>query len=103
MLVQALLEIQDRYGYLPDAELEFLALRAGVPLYRVQEVTTFFPHFRREKAAAVTLHVCQSMSCHLRGAPAVLEEARALAKQHGKEKLEAVGVSCLGRCDRAPV
>jgi NADH:ubiquinone oxidoreductase subunit F (NADH-binding)/NADH:ubiquinone oxidoreductase subunit E len=103
MLVQALLDIQGRYGHLPEAELEFLALRAGVPLYRVHEVTTFFPHFRREEPPKVTLHVCQSMTCHLRGAPEVLEEARALADRHGEKNLEVCAVSCLGRCDRAPV
>jgi NADH:ubiquinone oxidoreductase subunit F (NADH-binding) len=100
MIVPALLEIQNRYGYLPQEELEFLALRARVPLYRVQELTTFFPHFRRSPPPRVTLHICQSMSCHLRGAPALLQEAHQLARQHGATKLEVCGVSCLGRCDR---
>jgi formate dehydrogenase beta subunit len=102
MIVQALLKIQERYGYLPHEELEFLALRARVPLYRVQEVTTFFPHFRREPPPRVVVHVCQSMTCHLRGAPALLEQARQLARDR-KTELEIHGVSCLGRCDRAPV
>jgi NADH:ubiquinone oxidoreductase subunit F (NADH-binding) len=102
MIVQALLEIQERYGYLPQEELEFLALRASVPLYRVQEVTTFFPHFSREKSADVTAHVCQSMSCHLRGAAKMIDAAKELAGQH-PGKLEIHAVSCLGRCDRAPV
>src|SRR5262245_11065984 len=108
MIVQALLEIQQRYGYLPQEELEFLALRARdyegkpVPLYRIQEVSSFFPHFRREAPAKVSLHICQSMTCHLRGAPALLQEARRLAGQLGPENLEVHGVSCLGRCDRAP-
>src|SRR5437660_984138 len=35
MIVPALLDIQERYGYLPQEELEFLALRARVPLYRI--------------------------------------------------------------------
>src|SRR4051812_36815372 len=103
MIVQALLAIQQRYGYLPEAELEFLALRAGVPLYRVEEVTTFFPHFRRTPPPRVTLHVCQSMTCHLRGAAGVLDEARALAGADDGRQVEVRGVSCLGRCDRAPV
>src|SRR5215211_1187350 len=102
MIVQALLKIQNRYGYLPHEELEFLALRARVPLYRVQEVTSFFPHFRTQKPPRVVVHVCQSMTCHLRGAPELLEQARQLAA--GKQaELEVHGVSCLGRCDRAPV
>jgi NADH:ubiquinone oxidoreductase subunit F (NADH-binding)/NADH:ubiquinone oxidoreductase subunit E len=101
MIVQALLEIQNRYGFLPLEELEFLALRARVPLYRVQEITTFFPHFRHTPPPRVSLHICQSMTCHLRGAPALLETARRISQRHG-EQLEVRGVSCLGRCDRAP-
>jgi NADH:ubiquinone oxidoreductase subunit F (NADH-binding) len=102
MIVRSLLEIQERYGYLPQEELEFLALRAGVPLYRVQELTTFFPHFRREEPPETTLHVCQSMTCHLRGAPGLIAAAQQVAEEH-PGKLEVCGVSCLGRCDRAPV
>src|SRR3954449_12461763 len=102
MIVQALLKIQERYGYLPHEELEFLALRARVPLYRVQEVTTFFPPFRREPPPRVVVHVCQSMTCHLRGAPQLIEQTR--QQFSGREnEVEIHGVSCLGRCDRAPV
>lgn len=101
MLARALLDIQHRYGYLPPAELEFLAIRTGLPLYRIQEVSTFFPHFRHEKPPEVTVHVCQSMSCHLRGAQDLLVEAVKKANPDGK--VEVKGVSCLGRCDRAPV
>src|SRR5262245_29014955 len=101
MLVQALLDIQNRYGYLPHEELEFLALRARVPLYRVQEVTSFFPHFRTQKPPKVIVHVCQSMTCHLRGAPELIKAAKQAAG--GNTEIEVHGVACLGRCDRAPV
>jgi NADH:ubiquinone oxidoreductase subunit F (NADH-binding)/NADH:ubiquinone oxidoreductase subunit E len=100
MLIQALLDIQRRYGFLPQEELEFLALRAGQPLYRIEEVTTFFPHFRRSPPPRVSLHICQSMSCHLRGAAQLLQSARQMADRMGTDKLHVCGVSCLGRCDR---
>ena len=104
MIVSALSEIQDRYGYLPRQELEFLALRTGTPLYRIQEVSTFFPHFRREPPPQATVQVCQSMSCHLRGAAELLNSTRAQFQEEIKlGKLEIEGVSCLGRCDIAPV
>ena len=104
MIVSALSEIQDRYGYLPRQELEFLALRTGTPLYRIQEVSTFFPHFRREPPPQATVQVCQSMSCHLRGAAELLMSTRARFQEEIKlGKLEVEGVSCLGRCDIAPV
>jgi NADH:ubiquinone oxidoreductase subunit F (NADH-binding) len=102
-LIPSLLRIQERCGYLPEHELEFLAVHAGVPLYRLEELSTFFPHFRRTEPPAVAVHVCESMSCQLRGAPALLASARELAKEKGAKELEVRGVSCLGRCDRAPV
>src|SRR5205807_1092928 len=99
----ALLQIQERCGYLPEAELEFLAAHAGVPLYHLQEVTTFFPYFRRKPPPKVSVHVCRSMSCHLRDSARLLSTAESLAEKHGPRQLEVCGVSCLGRCDRAPV
>src|SRR5438045_9404283 len=88
MIVPALLEIQNRYGYLPQEELEFLALKARVPLYRVQELTTFFPHFRLQAPPRVTLHICQSMTCHLRGSAAQLQAARQAAQRLGPNQVE---------------
>ncbi len=101
MLARALLEIQHRYGYLPQVELEFLAIRTGLPLYRIQEVSTYFPHFRRTEPPEVSVQVCQSMTCHLRGSAQMLDKAKLLAAE--SDRVEVQGVSCLGRCDRAPV
>jgi NADH:ubiquinone oxidoreductase subunit F (NADH-binding)/NADH:ubiquinone oxidoreductase subunit E len=113
MLVQRLREIQHEHGYLPDAELRKLARDADVPLYRVEEVTSFFSLFRLERHKPlpdVVLRVCRDMTCHLRGAAALLDpdkglpaEARRLtADSKGKRLVVVEGVSCLGRCDRAP-
>ena len=103
MIVQRLHEIQDRVGYLPDDQLARVAREAGVPLYRVQEVASFFPHFRQEwnPPPRVEIRVCRDMSCHLAGSAKLLSEKglRSLVKP-GEVAVE--GVSCLGRCDRAP-
>ncbi len=48
MIVQELLRLQDTFGYLPRKQLAALANRLSVPLYRVHEVATFFPHFTVE-------------------------------------------------------
>src|SRR5438128_11480351 len=105
MLVHALWEIQERHGHLPEKELEFLAWRAGVPLYRVQELASYFPHFRRGRPAdaEVRVQVCRDMTCHLRGASRLLEEAKQLEVDNQGRRVVVEGVSCLGRCDRAPV
>lgn len=107
MIVTALRDIQNRYGYLPDAELRALAARLGVPLARVEEVSTFFPAFRpeRDKPVALEVRICRDMTCHLRGAENLLEVGEKLARSldPAGTEVRVEGVSCLGRCDRAPV
>src|SRR5207249_351979 len=57
MIVQRLRDIQNRFGYLPDEELKKLAREADVPLYRVEEVASFFPAFRQERNKPLGLEV----------------------------------------------
>ncbi|MBY0228518.1 MAG: NAD(P)H-dependent oxidoreductase subunit E, partial [Gemmataceae bacterium] len=96
MLVKVLKELQGEKGWLSEDDLRAAARRADVPLYRVEEVASFFPHFRRTPPPAVLVQVCRDMSCHLAGSRKVMEEC---AKVPGAT---VEWVSCLGRCDRAP-
>lgn len=102
MIVQKLHEIQERAGYLPRQDLVSLATRLAVPLYRIQEVASFFPHFHLTPPAPVEVHVCRDMACALRGSCALQRDLAARAKARGDDKVEVKFVSCLGRCDRAP-
>src|SRR5438876_9534365 len=99
MLVQELYRIQNRLGWLPDAELRALAQRCRVPLYRLEEITSFFPHFRRQPPPAVEVKVCRDMSCHLRGSTQVISDLQKATG--GNKEISVTGCSCLGRCDRA--
>src|SRR5688500_249336 len=102
MIVQELVALQHEHGYLPDDALQALAQRLSVPLYRLQEVASFFPHFRRTPPAKVHVQICRDMSCQLRGAGDVLTQCgKRLAEVNGHD-IHVEGVSCLGRCDRAP-
>jgi NADH:ubiquinone oxidoreductase subunit E len=101
MIVQELYRIQSRHGYLPRADLEALAERLALPLYRIQEVVSFFPHYRTTPPPAIEIQVCRDMACQLRGSA---EIAEALSSVVGKrpDSAQVRFVSCLGRCDRAP-
>ena len=109
MIVQRLRGIQNRFGYLPDDELRKLAAETGLPLYKLEEVASFFPAFRqeRDKPPFVEVKVCRDMTCHHRGAAALLapDGLHALAAELSAacgRSVAVSGVSCLGRCDRAP-
>ena len=100
MVIEGLRAIQREHGYLPTEELSALAQRLSVPLYQVQGVASFYPHFRLAPPPMVEVKVCGDMSCHLRGAGALVRAAEQRAATLPGAK---VGhVSCLGRCDRAP-
>src|SRR3954447_6392254 len=102
MLVQLLrAKQQDRGGWLTDGDLEDVARQAKVPLYRVEELVSFFAHFRRERPPFARFEVCRDLSCAHRGSEAVRRKIEELAKASGK-RIIVEGVSCLGRCDRAP-
>jgi formate dehydrogenase beta subunit len=111
MIVQELHKIQHVFGYLPAEELQLLAERIRTPLYRLQEVASFFPHFRREPPPEVDLQICHDMACHLRGASQIKADleralvtpaANAASPAPGAGQVDVRYVSCLGRCDRAP-
>ncbi|MFM9195468.1 MAG: NAD(P)H-dependent oxidoreductase subunit E, partial [Planctomycetia bacterium] len=101
MIVQELHHIQHRHRYLPEAELRKLAERTGTPLYRLQEVASFFPHFKLEPPPAVEVHVCHDMACHQHGCAGLKQELeRSLAAEIAAGKATVRYASCLGRCDR---
>ena len=112
MIIQELQHLQHQHGYLPRAALRQLSDRLAVPLYRIQEVASFFPHFRvfadeateaREvaKLPQCEVAVCRDMACRLRGSAQITEQLKQLpAAKNGSMAVHQV--SCLGRCDRAP-
>jgi formate dehydrogenase/NADH-quinone oxidoreductase subunit F len=99
-LIPALNLIQSRLGWLPREDLEQLSREARRPLYEIQGLVSFYPHFRTEPAAKVTLNVCHDLSCFLRDGEASIAELR--GRYQDDVEVELVEVSCLGRCDVAP-
>jgi NADH:ubiquinone oxidoreductase subunit F (NADH-binding)/NADH:ubiquinone oxidoreductase subunit E len=98
VLVPALHKIQNQHGYLKREAVEAFSAESGVPLCRIQAVASFFPHFRHVPPKPVTVRVCRDMACHLAGGTEIVEQLRQTFGDH----VEVTGVSCLGRCDRAP-
>ncbi|MGH7544853.1 MAG: NAD(P)H-dependent oxidoreductase subunit E, partial [Gemmatimonadota bacterium] len=46
-LIAELNRLQETHGYLRADDLKDLSARLGIPLYRIEEVSSFYPHFRR--------------------------------------------------------
>ncbi len=104
LLIEHLHLIQDRYGCLSAAHLAALAAEMRLPLAEVYEVATFYAHFDVVKEGetpppAVTVRVCDSLSCALKGAERLLAE---LPNRLGPG-VRVVHAPCMGACDHAPV
>src|SRR5437660_11887842 len=104
LLIEHLHLIQDRYGYLSAAHLAALAQEMKMALTEVYEVATFYSHFDVVKEGqtpppAVTVRVCDSLSCAMVGAEHLLRE---LPSRLGPQ-VRVVRAPCMGACDRAPV
>src|SRR6516165_6542768 len=98
MFVRQLRAIQERFGYLPRENVERLSAESGVPLHRLHEVISFFPHFRWEKPPDVEVRVCRDLACHVRGAAGCLAGLEAIACEFGNSsRVKVDSVSCLGR------
>jgi formate dehydrogenase beta subunit len=103
LLIEHLHLIQDRYGHLSAAHLAALAAEMKLALTEVYEVATFYAHFDVVKDGtpppAVTVRVCDSLSCAMAGAEQLLA---ALPGRLGPD-VRVVRAPCMGACDRAPV
>jgi NADH:ubiquinone oxidoreductase subunit F (NADH-binding)/NADH:ubiquinone oxidoreductase subunit E len=97
-LIPPLTEIQRRHGWLPREELVALAREWRRPLYEIEGLISFYPHFRTEPPGRTQLAVCHDLSCWLQGGDERLAELR---ERYGDD-VELHAVSCLGRCDVAP-
>ena len=99
-LIPALNAIQREHGWLPREQLVKLSRDARRPLYEIEGVTSFYPHYRTEQPPKVTLHVCHDLSCWLHDSDGRIGELR---ERYGDDvEIELHEVSCLGRCDIAP-
>ncbi len=104
LLIEHLHLIQDRFGYLGAAHLAALAQEMKLALTEVYEVATFYAHFDVVKEGeppppAVTVRVCDSLSCAMAGAEHLLRD---LPRKLGRD-VRVVRAPCMGACDRAPV
>ena len=103
-LIENLHLIQDAHGFLSSGHLAALAQLMQLSQTEVYEVASFYHHFDVVKEnevapAAVTVRVCDSIVCSMKGAGAL---AGHLKDQLG-DKVRVVHAPCMGACDKAPV
>ena len=104
LLIEFLHLIQDAYGHLSAPHLRALAEIMRLSMAEVYEVATFYAHFDIIKEGetpppALTIRVCDSLSCELAGAKQLKE---ALEDGLDPNEVRVLRAPCMGRCDTAP-
>jgi formate dehydrogenase beta subunit len=103
LLIEHLHRIQDAHGCLTAAHLAALAQEMKLALTEVYEVATFYHHFDVVKEGearppAITVRVCETLSCQMAGADSLHAELLRLAGHD----VRVIGAPCIGRCEQAP-
>ncbi|RJG27298.1 NADH-ubiquinone oxidoreductase-F iron-sulfur binding region domain-containing protein [Massilia cavernae] len=103
LLIEHLHKIQDVYKCLSAAHLAALAQEMKLAQTEVYEVATFYHHFDvvkegEEAPAALTVRVCDGLSCEMAGARELLDRLPTIL---GRE-VRVIGSPCIGRCEQAP-
>jgi NADH-quinone oxidoreductase subunit E len=107
-LVSILQDIQAEYHYLPEDALRVVARQLDLQLIQVYGVATFFKAFYLKPRGEHIVTCCLGTACHVRGAPAVLDEVRRRLGIEPGETTEDMRftletVNCLGACALGPI
>ncbi|WP_425098824.1 NAD(P)H-dependent oxidoreductase subunit E [Tropicibacter sp. S64] len=105
LLIEFLHKVQDTYGHISAAHIRALAEELRTGQAEIYEVASFYAHFdvvREDETPppALTIRVCDSLSCELAGAEALLA---ALEDGMDPAQVRVLRAPCMGRCDTAPV
>jgi formate dehydrogenase len=103
MLIEHLHKIQDNFGSLSAEHLAALAAEMKLAQTEVYEVASFYHHFDivkegGEAPAALTVRVCDGLSCEMAGAKDLLGKLPSIL---GCD-VRVIAAPCIGRCEQAP-
>ncbi len=104
LLIEYLHLLNDQYQGLHHRHLVALAKAMTLPMAEVFEVASFYHHFEiireGEHSHALTIRVCDGLSCELAGAQDLLQKLPTLL---GSDQIQIIAAPCVGRCEHAPV
>jgi len=107
-LIEALHDVQERFGYISEEAIRTLSQELGVPVMEVYRVAAFYKAFRLTPAGKNVITVCMGTACHVRGARLLLDQATVQlgvkpgeVTEDGQFSVE--HVNCLGACALGPI
>lgn len=108
ILMPALQEAQEKFGYLPAEILELISKELNIPLAEIYGVATFYSQFTFIPKGENNISVCVGTACYVKGAEKILEELENVLgiKSGGTTpdlKFSITPTRCVGACGLAPV
>ena len=107
-LIGLLQEVQERFGYLPQAALREISRLTRIPLSRIYGVVSFYAQFYTSPRGRHTIRACRGTACHVKGSGRIIDAiAQSLGIDDGQTTPDMLfyleTVACLGTCFLAPV
>jgi NADH-quinone oxidoreductase subunit E len=107
-MLPALHMVQDEHGYVSNEAQLDVAEVLDVPPTRVHEVVTFYTMFYDEPTGRSIVKICRNLACELRGAGAIISQAKELlgvelgeTTKDGRVTLDVD--ECLASCGTGPM
>lgn len=107
-LIQILNEVQETYGYIPEAVQLEISNYLGMEMAEIYGVITFYARFTLKPKGKYNIAVCLGTACFVKGSEKVLDRVKQKlgidvgeTTTDGKFSLEAT--RCIGACGLAPV
>ncbi len=98
--LEVLLELQKRYGWVNQQQIEDVGRTLHIPAEKVYGLATFYSLLSTQPEPKNVVRVCDGPVCWLCGGGAVREAVDKTFEGHPDWKVERT--SCLGMCDSAP-
>jgi NADH-quinone oxidoreductase subunit E len=107
-LIQMLLDVQEKFRWLPRHILSWMAGRLNIPLREIYIIANFYEAFSLEPRGRHIVQVCTGTACHVRGASEMLMRISVAlgiesGQTDGRQAFTLETVHCLGCCALAPV
>ena len=108
-IIAIMQDVQEKYRYLPQDALSYIAGKVGMSESKLYGVATFYGNFSLDAKGKYVLKVCRGTACHVRKSANVLQALYEATGTSEKKSTSDDGlftieiVSCLGACGLSPV
>lgn len=108
VLIPVLQEIQNKFGYISENNINKLSLDFNIPCSKIYSVATYYNQFKFSPDTKIRIRICEGSACHVHNNQEIIEEVKKQLKinendvsSDGYFSLERV--PCFGACALAPV